>query len=489
MRTPNVILRFLLLLIIASVSLSTFAVADASAAKPNILLILADDMGYGDLQCMGSQQLRTPHLDQLAQSGVLCKRAYVASSVCSPSRAGLLTGRDPRRFGYEGNLNKGHAAYATRPELLGLPTGEHTLGDHLKATGYSTALIGKWHQGTGPGFHPNRRGFDDFCGMLGGGHNYFPTPQKHSIERNGERVSEFSSPYITDFFTDEAVNWIDRQHENSSKPWFMFLSYNAPHSPMQATETDLELFAHITDKKRRTYAAMVYALDRGVGRIRKHLTNLGLLENTLIVFFSDNGGATSNASWNGPLSGAKGCMKEGGIRVPMFWSWPGTIPSDQKSDAVMSSLDLLPTFLSAAKGKPLPLNEVRSHENGRSRRKAVAEYGAYDGIDLLPILQQKQPGTSRRLFWRLQGQATVLSGNDKLIRLSHRPAQMFSPSTDEGELKDLAASQPERFRELFQQLGDWEAILPTVPLWGSAPMWNAESAKHYDKLLPRSEPR
>ncbi len=460
-----------------------------SAERPNLMIILADDMGYGDLQFTGSEHLRTPHLDALAESGVFCTQGYVASAVCSPSRAGLLTGRDPRRFGYEGNLNQGAANYATRPELLGLPPGEHTLGDHLRAAGYATALIGKWHLGIGEGFHPNERGFDHFCGMLTGSHGYFPGEMKrHQLERNGEPLTEFSSPYLTDFFTDEGLAWLEARHEEE-KPWFVFFSYNAPHTPMQATEEDLAEFAHLEDPKRRTYAAMMRALDRGVGRILQWLEESGERENTLVVFFSDNGGATSNASWNGPLSGVKGCLKEGGIRVPMIWSWPGTLPSGERYEEPASSLDVLPTFLAAAKAEPLPLAPPRSHEDKRNRKRAVETFGAYDGIDLLPHLSGESEAPKRTLFWRLQGQAALLDGEDKLIRLSHRPAQFFRPATDIAERNDLAPSGGERFEELFRRLAEWEASLPTVPLWGSSPVWSGESARHYDEWLPRDEPR
>ncbi|MGC6548135.1 MAG: sulfatase-like hydrolase/transferase, partial [Rubripirellula sp.] len=403
--------------------------------QPNILLILADDMGYGDLGCMGSKHLQTPYLDRLAQSGVLCTQAYVASAVCSPSRAGLITGRDPRRFGYEGNLNQTSSHYATRPELLGLPPGEHTLGDHLRDAGYQTAIIGKWHLGTGELFHPLQRGFDYFCGMLGGGHGYFPNPKNNKLERNGEPLSEFSSPYLTDFFTDEALNWITKNSESqqNSKPWFLYLSYNAPHGPRQAKPEDEALFSSIKDPKRRTYAAMVYAMDQGIGRVLELLEETQELDNTLICFFSDNGGATNNGSWNGPLSGVKGCLKEGGIRVPMIWSWPNVIPKQPKQAGVVSSLDLLPTFTAAAQCNPLPLNMPRSHEDANNRKKIVQKYGSYDGVNLLPLLCGTATPERRTLFWRLQGQAAILDGNEKLIHLSHRPAQMFLPATDIAE--------------------------------------------------------
>jgi arylsulfatase A-like enzyme len=245
----------------------------------------------------------------------------------------------------------------------------------------------------------------------------------------------------------------------------------------------------IVDKKRRTYAAMMFALDRGVGRIRSWLRDSGQLDNTLIVFFSDNGGATNNGSWNGTLSGVKGCLREGGVRVPMIWSWPDQIPAGRTVSGVVSSLDLLPTFLAAAKSEPLGLKPPLTHYDGNNRKRAAQLYGAYDGINLLPILQQEAEAPERLLFWRLQGQAAVLDGEHKLIRLGHRPAQVFRPSSDLSERNDLAADSPEIFRHLFHRLGEWEAALPTVPLWGSSPYWNGQSAKHYDNWETRSEPK
>ena len=465
----------------------SFSAASASQA-PNIILILADDMGYGDTGYTGSKQLQTPNLDALARSGVFCSEGYVASSVCSPSRAGLLTGRDPRRFGYEGNLNRDDKFYATRPELLGLPPGEHTLGDHLRAAGYSTALIGKWHQGIGPGFHPNERGFDYFCGMLEGSHSYFPTEGKNSIERNGVPVTSFTNNYLTDFFTDEGLRWMQTENEQD-QPWFVFMSYNAPHTPMHATEADLAKFSHIDDPKRRTYAAMMWSLDRGVGRIHDWLSDNGELENTLVVFFSDNGGPANNGSWNGPLSGGKGALKEGGIRVPMIWSWSGTLPAGTRYNAPASALDLLPTFMAAACADSLPLRSPLSHEDPRNFQRGVEKFGAYDGINLLPPLTGESPAVARTLFWRLQGQASVRRDDHKLIRLSHRSAQVFNSTTDLAESEDLASDQSDLTSELFRELADWEALLPTVPLWDSSPFWSSESAKYYDERLATPEPQ
>ncbi|MGJ8697167.1 MAG: sulfatase family protein [Verrucomicrobiaceae bacterium] len=461
-------------------------VSVAQAERPNILMILADDMGYGDLGVTGSTVIKTPHLDSLAENGVLCTQGYVPSSVCSPSRAGILTGRDPRRFGYEGNLNQGPDNYATKPGLLGLPPTEHTMGDHLKAAGYETALIGKWHQGMSAEFHPNVRGFDYFMGMLSGSHSYFLNEGKNQLERNGKPVTKFSSDYVTDFFTDEGIRWIEERE--GEEPFFMFLSYNAPHTPMHATEEDLAVYAHVKNPKRRTYAAMMHALDRGVGRMINFLREKGELENTLIVFFSDNGGATNNGSWNGELSGRKGSLREGGVRVPFLISWPKVLPKGKRYEGVVSALDLLPTFLAAGEGELLPLKVAPSYEDKKNRRRSEKLYGAYDGMNLLPVLKGEQAAGERTLFWRLQGQSAVLAGERKLINLSHRPAQLFAPGEDAGEQDDLAVKERETLEELFRKLGEWESSLATVPLWGSSPFWSSQSAQIYDKYVPEGEP-
>ncbi len=459
--------------------------SERDISKPNIVVILADDMGYGDLSLHGSKDVKTPHLDEMAKSGVRCRRGYVVSSVCSPSRAGLMTGRDPRRFGYQANLNKKPNGYPTDPRFQGLPVGEHTLADQLRQAGYTTALIGKWHLGEAEAFHPNRRGYDYFFGMLNGSHNYFPNPKNSRIERNGESVQEFDGQYLTDAFTDEAISWIKRQAETES-PWFAFLSYNAPHTPMQAKPSDLELYSHIANRKRRTYAAMMHSLDQNVGRIRSCLQRLGQLENTLIVFFSDNGGATNNASWNGSLSGAKGSLREGGIRVPMFFNWPGKLPS-MEYDVPVSSVDLLPTFLAAAGAAALPLTRPAAYEDGRNRKRAVKRFGNYDGVNLLSIFDGQKTMPERALYFRLQGQAAVIVGNDKLVRLSHRPAQLFDVATDPGEQRDLSSDQPERLAELYAMLGEWESAMTTAPLWSSSPYWDGDSSRIYDNFGVRLE--
>lgn len=457
----------------------------APASRPNVLLIISDDMGYGDLGCMGTTEIQTPHLDALAADGRLCSQAYVASSVCAPSRAGLITGRHPCRIGFEANLNNWTELTPTRRDFYGLHPSEATLADHMRANGYRTVAVGKWHLGYEDSHYPTARGFDAFVGMRGGGHNYFLEPGRGSIERNGEPVAEFSSPYITDFFTDEALRYIGdpRLRNEDDKPWFMYLAYNAPHTPMQATDEDLAHYAHIKDPKRRTYCAMVHALDRGVGRIVAHLKETDQYDNTLIVFFSDNGGArNTNASWNGPLSGSKGNLREGGVRVPMFFTWPDRIPAGEGTyDGVLSALDLLPTMLASCGGAPIPLTDGQ----GRNQGPRV-----YDGIDVLPYLISGEATPERTMFWRLQGQTSVLvNSGDKLIRVAHRPAQFFQLTTDLGEQNDLALTHSERVLELYRLIHDWERSMPVYPYFNTSPYWRGPTAQNYDEYVPTDEPR
>ncbi|MEA1878375.1 MAG: sulfatase-like hydrolase/transferase [Bacteroidota bacterium] len=476
--TKNLLL-FLVLVLISQAGTSQTNQANQESPKPNIIIILADDMGYGDLGCTGSVRIKTPNLDNLAANGTLCHSAYVTASVCAPSRAGLLTGRIPHRFGFENNLPAWNKNTPTRERYHGLHPDELTIADHLKNAGYETAIIGKWHLGAAEVHHPNNRGFDYFCGMIGGGHNYFPEKGRSTIQRNGTFLKSFSSPYLTDFFTDEGVNWIveHNNEDNRDKPWFLFMSYNAPHTPMQAKEKDLAECSHIQDPGRRTYAAMVQALDRGVGRLIQQLKDEGIYENTLIVFFSDNGGATNNHSWRGPFSGSKGNMREGGIRVPMIWHWPSEIPKGT-SNAVISSLDLLPSFLAAANAEPIEVFD----KTGRKQ-----EPRTYDGINLIPVLKGETEPEERRLFWRLQGQSCVLDGADKFIRLTHRPAQYFRPFEDLGERNDLSQKYNERYLELYDLLFKWESSLPTYPHNLTAPYWIKASAENYEDFVPVPE--
>ncbi|TAD85776.1 MAG: N-acetylgalactosamine 6-sulfate sulfatase, partial [Bacteroidetes bacterium] len=283
----------------------------SQSRRPNIIVILADDLGYADVGFNGSIEIPTPGIDGIATNGVVCTNGYVSFAVCGPSRAGLITGRYQDRFGFSRN-----PLLAPKDSTMGLPLKEETMAALLKRAGYKTGVLGKWHLGAHPSQHPNVKGFDEFFGFLEGGHKYFPHEwdlndisdartqydgYRTKMLRNSQVVEE--TEYLTDALSREAVDFVKR---NKKQPFFLYLAYNAPHAPMQATQKYLARFAHIADEKRRTYAAMVSAVDDGVANLLQTLKALKLEENTLIFFLSDNGGPTKdNASSNKPLRGFK----------------------------------------------------------------------------------------------------------------------------------------------------------------------------------------
>jgi arylsulfatase A-like enzyme len=285
--------------------------AAAERRQPNIVVIVADDLGYADIGVHGGKDIPTPNIDALAAGGINFRDAYVSGPYCSPTRAGLLTGRYQQRFGHEFNLPE---TFLTRMGA-GLPLSEVTMADLLKANGYRTALFGKWHLGRGDKFHPMARGFDEFFGFLGGDHSYLDTEAAGSNPLLDGRKVVAETSYLTDAFADRAVEFIKRQ---KSRPFFLYLAFNAVHTPMQATDMYLARFKHIADKKRRTYAAMLSAMDDGIGKTLAALRTEGLEESTLIFFFGDNGGPTMagttvNGSSNAPLRGSKRQTWEGGF--------------------------------------------------------------------------------------------------------------------------------------------------------------------------------
>jgi arylsulfatase A-like enzyme len=414
--------------------------------KPNIIIIITDDQGYGDVGFNGCKDIPTPGIDRIAANGAVFTSGYVSFAVCGPSRAGLLTGKYQDRFGFSRN-----PLYAPNDVSMGLPLAEQTMADLVKQAGYTTAVIGKWHMGAHKQLHPNKRGFDEFFGFLGGGHRYFPEEltlgkrderkgqfdeYKSRLLHNSEQVDE--KEYLTDAFSREAVNYIRKNKDN---PFFLYLAYNAPHTPLQATEKYLSRFQHITNEKRRTYAAMVSAVDDGVSNILNLLDELKLTENTIVFFLSDNGGPTNdNASSNGPLRGRKGDFYDGGIRVPFAVQWKGQIPAGMKYDNPVISLDIFAT-VSALSGIK-PKNTI-------------------DGKNLIPYLQKTIKNAPHNfLFWRHfdQGRYAVRSVDRKMI-INKGAQEFFKIKEDIGEKTNVADNNSKPVAKLNKQLENWKNLL------------------------------
>ncbi len=434
--------------------------AQNNSSSPNFILIVADDLGFADLSLNGSNQIPTPNIDRLAQEGVNFTRGYVSAPVCAPSRAGLITGKNQVKFGFDNNLASNQPGFD--PEFMGLPVAEKTIAERLKPLGYVSGLIGKWHLGEGDRFHPLNRGFDEFWGYQGGGHDYFTSNPNGKgylspIECNYKTPQPIT--YITDDKGDECVNFIRRHKE---QPFFLFASFNAPHAPMQATEADLKLFSHIQNEKRRTYCAMVHRLDVNVGRILEALKNEGLEENTLVVFISDNGGpCDQNASLNAPLNGQKGILLEGGIRVPFIMKWKGQLPEDKTYRHPVISLDFAPTFLELAGGK-------------------IAEEDNFDGVNLIPFLTGQNLGKPHEtLNWRFTISAAIQHENWKLVRLPDRLPMLYNLTEDISEQNDVALQNMDRTKTMLKQLGEWDVSLPH-PLFLEGAVWKKQQLDLYD---------
>jgi arylsulfatase A-like enzyme len=429
-------------LILVGGLLMVFAMAGgANAARPNILIIVGDDMGYADIGVHGCKDIPTPHIDSLAKNGVRCTSGYVSGPYCAPTRAGLLTGRYQNRFGFE--FNPGPVA----GDDVGLPVSETTLADRLKAAGYKTGMVGKWHLGYTEKYHPNKRGFEEFYGFLGGARSYFPLegnpPVGGRMYRNQEVLPE-NDPYTTDTFTREALAFIDRHVKDE---WFLYLTYNAVHGPMHATEKYLDRFKDVPDENRRTYCAMMSAMDDGIGAVLKKLDDSKLTENTLIFFVSDNGGPPVNSSNNGVLRGNKAQTWEGGIRVPYLVQWKGRLPAGKTYDNPVIQLDFQPTALAAA--------------------GIEAKDAKFDGMNLLPYLEGKntQP-PHESLFWRFGDQMAIRRGNMKLVQgRGVEQRLLFDLAADIGEQKDLSGEKPEVVKQLTAEYDAWNATLEK-PRWG-----------------------
>ncbi|MBI5769395.1 MAG: sulfatase-like hydrolase/transferase [Verrucomicrobia bacterium] len=448
--------------------------APAQSARPNILFIVADDLGYGELGCYGGRDIPTPHLDALAAGGVRFTNGYVTAPFCAASRAALMTGRYQTRFGFEYNpIGAKNAAPG-----IGLPVAEKTLANRLSDAGYATALVGKWHLGGTAEFHPQRRGFDEFFGFLHEGHTYVPHPwdgvvswlrrrtlpdggkgrwtspdgriiwtthlnnhepdydADNPILRSSQPVDERAN--LTDAFTREACDFIARHR---AQPFFLYLAYNAVHSPMQGADAWLAKFAHIPDIHRRIFAAMLAHLDDSVGRVVAQLRAHGLEENTLIVFLSDNGGPTAElTSSNVPLRGAKGQLYEGGIRVPMTVTWKGRIPANRTLAQPVMAFDLTATALAAARVTP------------------PATSASLDGTTLLPLLRGESAAAPHpELHWRVGRKNASRAGDWKIIRDAGGAWELYDLAHDISETKNLAASESARVADLAGRWEQWNA--------------------------------
>ena len=436
---------------------------DGSTA-PNVVVLLSDDAGWADFGFHGSTDIATPNLDELASAGVIFDACYVTASVCSPSRAGLLTGIQQQRFGHEYNL----PGLAPRPEG-GLPLEQQTIADRFKAAGYHTGLIGKWHLGLADHFHPTLRGFDEFRGFRAGSRSYFGKPAyqqgDRALERNGEFVDEESIEYITENLGEEAADFI---RQNESHPFFMVVSFNAPHTPMHAREVDLSDHASITNQKRRTYAAMMQSMDRACGMILNTIREQGLEDQTMVIFTNDNGGATNNGSDNGPWRGMKGSLFEGGLRVPAVLRWPGTATPNTHLTEPTSVLDLMATAITAG----------------------GADADDLDGKDLSPLLDGSTDIHPRRnLFWRRGPVAAMRTDDAKCIRVAEQGTMLFDLNDDPGETRDLSTESPARTVRMLAMLAQWEAQMQS-PRWVTAPVWRKNLLrKHSMEVVGRDAER
>ncbi|MEM9585826.1 MAG: sulfatase-like hydrolase/transferase [Planctomycetota bacterium] len=413
--------------------------SSASAVdRPNVMLILADDLGYGDIGVHGCTDIPTPNIDSLAADGVRFTNGYSSHPFCSPMRAGLMACRYQHRFGYVTNV-----AFDPHNQQMGLPTSETTIAKRLTSAGYRTGMVGKWHLGAHANFHPMKRGFEFFYGFLGGGHDYFRVDTtvalnenyRAALDDNGKPTS--FDGYLTDALTDKALEFLSQQTDG--QPYFLYVAYNAPHGPLQAPKRKLDQFKSIPNNKRRTYAAMVSAMDDQIGRLLNEIDRRGERESTLVFFLSDNGGPEhANASDNGQLRGQKGDVWEGGIRVPFLMRMPGTIPAGAIYEKPVISLDVSRTALHVAGINVSPDDPV-------------------EGVNLIPHVNgAKTDAPHDALFWRMQfdAQWAVRSGSRKLVR---RPEglSLYDLNADVSESMDLARQQATTVSQLRTKFDGW----------------------------------
>ena len=471
----------------------TWAEGPAEAAvppgqrPPNIVLIVADDLGINDISAFGGGLVPTPAIDRLMREGASVSSFYAANATCSPSRAAMMTGRYPTRFGFEftavppifaKNLAHGdgvgpHKAIFHADRVagimpyaqMGVPATEVMLPEVLKAAGYRTLHIGKWHLGEADGLRPENQGFDESLAVLAGGAKFLSedSPDVVNAKLPWDPIDRFlwanlpnavrwnggrhfaPDRYMTDYFTDQAVKAI---HANRNRPFFLYLAHTAPHTPLQALKADYDRLGHIPDHRDRVYAAMIVALDRSVAAVQAKLEAEGLADNTLILFTSDNGGAwyVGMPGLNKPYRGWKATFFEGGIRAPLFARWPARIAAGTRVDGVGSHLDLFATSAAAANA-------------------AVPTDRAIDSLNLLPQLTSGARIPPRTLFWR-SGDYRVVREGDWKLQVSARPERVWlhNLADDPTERRDLSAAMPEKVAELRARIDAQAAAMPK-PLW------------------------
>ena len=419
-----------------------------ASERTNILVIVSDDHGFADVGFHGSKDIPTPHLDRLAREGIRCTQGYVSHPFCSPTRAGLMTGRYQQRFGHENN-----PYYDPSDTIEGLPLTEKLLPEFLATSGYVTGWIGKWHLGAAPKFRPENRGFAETYGFIGGGHkflNWQPNVKQEytvPIERNGR--AEKVEGHLTTVLGKEAAAFVNR---HTAKPWFLYLAFNAPHLPHEPTPERLAEFSAIKDPLRRKYAAQISLMDDAIGETLGAIRESGQEENTLVFFFSDNGGPSStNASSNAPFRGQKGDVYEGGMHVPFVVKWPAKLPADSTYDLPVSSLDVFATSLAVA-GAEMPTD-----------RK-------YDSVNLIPFLSGANPEAPHtQLFWRTSRKIwAVRAGHDKLVRLQ-KGDELYDLREDIGEKNNLKSGEEDKAARLAKILEAWdkELVPPAFPGLGA----------------------
>jgi len=421
------------------------SIVDGTSRAPNVIVIVTDDLGYADLGCQGSKDVKTPHIDSLAANGVRFTNGYVTSPQCGPSRAGMLSGRYQNRFGFESN------EFARKPAI---PTSEKLISDRMKAAGYATGYSGKWGVGhplvSGPEYIPPGRGFDETYWNSDG--NFFfgngVTDPGLRVYRDNDLVT--MPYYSTDAFGREPVEFIQRHKE---EPFFLMVSFITPHVPMEAKEEDLARFPDATDPLRRTMLAMVACMDDNIGRMLETLKKEQLEEDTLIFFLSDNGGPTkTNASHNDPFRGFKGDVLEGGIHVPFIMQWKGRLPAGKIYEEPVISLDILPTTLAAVGADIQPEWEL-------------------DGVNLLPFLSGKKKGTPHEeLYWRFNiwsdkpelNRWAIRQGDWVLLHncVGRTPMELHNLAEDPGQKKNLVKAQPERVSKMLKKWEAWNAKHP-----------------------------